>query len=160
MKKLLPTKFKSYPLLPCSALTTKFVSFSSQYRKHLHIYLLPFSCFGRKKKPFSTSQKEPKETCAYTPKMVIAVAALMALLFVAASLQSCQFGISKTLDMLSHRSQLHKIAWRETTHLPLRCLLCLSPANHKPRHISSLDQIYWWKGLPSPGCKNEFLPIC
>lgn len=79
----------------------------------------------------------------------------MALLFVAPSLQSYQFGISETaLDMLSYRSQLHKIAWREITHLPLRCLLCLSPANHKPRHISFLDRIYWWKGLPSPGWKN------
>jgi len=46
----------------------------------------------------------------------------MALLFVAPSLQLHQFGTSKTtLDMLSYRSQLHKIAWREITRLPLRC---------------------------------------
>lgn len=67
---------------------------------------------------------------------------------------------SAKLNMLSYRSQLHKIAWREITHLPLRCLLCLSPANHKPRHISFLDHIYWWKGLPSPSWKNQFLLIC
>lgn len=33
---LLPTKLK---LLLCSDLTTKSVIFSSQYRKHLHIYI-------------------------------------------------------------------------------------------------------------------------
>lgn len=79
----------------------------------------------------------------------------MAFLLVVPSLRSCQFDISKSaLDTLCCRSQLRKITWREITHLPLRCLLCLSPANHKPKHIHFLDQIYWWKGLPSPDWKN------
>lgn len=48
------------PLLPFSALTTKSVSFSSQYRKHFPIYLFPFSCFIRNKNLFAPPKSSPR----------------------------------------------------------------------------------------------------